>query len=175
MIEKEISALVVEDDDDSRAMICKMLETACDFELIASAASSAEEAVKILEACRFHLVITDIKLPGASGLELCDFIQQTYPITPVIVVSAMTDINYAIEAMRCRAFDYVVKPFTFEKMRESVERAIRYQEVAMKRYYCEQSLEEEIHGLMLLNNKLREVTQPKSLRFSTSAGKSQKV
>jgi len=175
VVEKEISVLVVEDDDDSREMMCKLLETVFDFELIASAASSAEEAMKILEARRFHLVITDIKLPGASGLELCDFIQQTYAITPVIVVSAMTDINYAIEAMRRRAFDYLVKPVTFEKIKESIERAINYQEVAMKRYYCEQSLEEEIHGLMRLNNQLRQVVQPKSLRLATSVGNPQKA
>lgn len=173
MVEKEIAVLIVEDDDDARSMMCNLLKTVFDFELIPSAASSAEEAIKMLEACRFHLVITDIKLPGASGLELCEFIQQTSPITPVIVVSAMTDIQYAIEAMRRRAFDYLVKPFGVEKLRESVERAVKYQEVELKRYYCEQSLQEDIQDLMLLKHQIREVAQPKSGGPAHSMGKSQ--
>jgi DNA-binding NtrC family response regulator len=161
VVEKEISVLIVEDDDESRKMMCTLLETVFDLGLVASSASSAEEAMKKMEACRFHLVIADINLPGVSGLELCELIQQTYPITPVIIVSAMSEIRYAIEAIRRRAFDYLVKPINVPMLKESIERAMKYQEVAMKRYYCEQSIQEDIHDLLLLDHKLRQVSQPK--------------
>ena len=161
MVEREISVLVVEDDDDSRTMMCTLLETVFDIEVVANSAPSAEEAMKRLEACRFHLVIADINLPGVSGLDLCELIHQTCPMTPVIIVSAMTDIQYAIEAMKRRAFDYLVKPIDVDKLKDSVERAMKYQEVEMKRFYCEQSLQEDIQDLMQLNYQLRHVARPK--------------
>jgi DNA-binding NtrC family response regulator len=168
VVEKEISVLIVEDDDDSRTMMCALLETVFDGELVARSASSAEEAMKILEACRFHLVISDINLPGSSGLQLCELIQQMSPITPVIIVSAMNDIQYAIEAMRRRAFDYLVKPIDVDKLKEALVRAIKYQEMAMKRYNCVQSLQEDINDLMMLNHQLRQAAHPQGNELAKS-------
>ena len=118
-------------------------------------ATTAEEAMQRLESSFFHIVLTDIQLPGASGLELCSFVHQTYPNTVVIIVSGMTDIKYAIEAMRCGAFDYVVKPVNLKEFLSSIERALEYQNVLMKKHYCEQSLEEEVNDLLALNTRLR--------------------
>jgi DNA-binding NtrC family response regulator len=133
-------------------------------------ATSAEEAMKLLEASFFHLVLTDIQLPGATGLELCNFVHQTFPNTVVVMVSAMTDINYAIEAMRRGAFDYVTKPVNPKEFLGSVEQALRYQEALMAKHYCEQSLEEEVADLLALNKRLRSAANlPGSSSFVAKA------
>jgi FixJ family two-component response regulator len=74
----------------------------------------------------------------------------------------MSEIQYAIEAMRKGAFDYLLKPVNVAQLFDSIERALSYQQVLMARYYCQQSLEEEIQDLKALNERLRDVYHPPS-------------
>jgi DNA-binding NtrC family response regulator len=105
-------------------------------------------------------VLADIKMPGVSGLDLCQHINKNYPNTIVVMMSGMTDIQFAIEAMRQGAFDYLIKPFDVQQVIASAERALRQQELLMAKHYCEQSLEEEIRDLLTLNSRLRSGAQP---------------
>ena len=137
---KDVSILIIDDEEPIRRLLALYLSE--DYTCITAA--SADEATALLAVSSFNLVITDITMPGTSGIELCQHIHQAYPDTVVIMVSGMTDINCAIEAMRQGAFDYVVKPFDLTHVLMSVERAIRYQVlIAAKRHY-EQSLEETV-------------------------------
>ena len=106
MITKDISILIVDDEEPIRRLLTMCLEPhyAC------VTAGTAEEATLLIEPHKFNLVITDIRMPGASGLELCQLVQQMSPETVVIMVSGMTDIQFAIQSMREGA-DYVTKPF----------------------------------------------------------------
>ncbi|HEY6327813.1 MAG TPA: HD domain-containing phosphohydrolase, partial [Blastocatellia bacterium] len=117
---------------------------------------SAEEATKILGGNHFNLVITDIRMPGASGLELCQLIHKTCPETVAMVISGMTDIQFAIEAMRQGAFDYVVKPFDLPHVIVSVERALRYQALLVAKQNYEQQLEETVR---LRTSELRSLNE----------------
>lgn len=160
MNNKEISILVVDDDIRTAKLLCTLLGTRLTVDHNCAAVSSTEEAKKMLEASFFHLVLTDIKMGGASGLELCEHVHRTYWNTPVIVISGMTEIQYAVDAMRKGAFDYLLKPVNVSQLFESIERALEYQKILMARYYCQQSLEEEIQDLKALNEKLREAYHP---------------
>lgn len=155
MKSKEAAILLVEDDKETGLYVREFLELSLAVEHNCVVAASAEEAMKMLESTLFHLAITDIQLPGASGLDLCRFIHQTYPNTIVVIVSAMTDIKYAVEAMRSGAFDYITKPINPEEFISAVERALNYQQLLMAKYYCEQSLEEEVNDLLALKDRLR--------------------
>ncbi|HWP43103.1 MAG TPA: response regulator [Blastocatellia bacterium] len=155
MESREIAILIVDRDREAGAAIKRLLESSLRLECNCILVSSAEEAMILLEATLFHLVLTDIQLPGASGLEMCDFIHQTYPNTVVVIVSGLKEIRYAIDALRNGAFDYVIKPVSQKDMLAAVERALNYQEVLMAKDYCEQSLEEEIGDLLRLNRRLR--------------------
>jgi DNA-binding NtrC family response regulator len=73
----------------------------------------------------------------------------------------MTDIHYAIESMRAGAFDYLVKPVQVAQLIATLERALKYQDTLMKKYYCEQSLEEEVRDLFALNSRIRATRSPK--------------
>ena len=152
---KEIAILIVDDHKETGQLVKTYLGLALKPEHNCSVTTSAEEAMKLLEASFFHLVLSDIQLPGASGLELCSFVHQNYPHTVVVMVSGLTEIQYAIEAMRCGAFDYVTKPVNPKEFLEAIERALTYQQTLMAKHYCELSLEEEVSDLLALNKRLR--------------------
>ena len=156
---KEVSILIIDDEEPIRRLLALYLSD----EYTCVTASSADEATALLEASSFNLVMTDITMPGTSGIELCQFIQQAYPETVVIMVSGMTDINYAIEAMRHGAFDYVIKPFDLSHVLMAVDRGLRYQVlIAAKRHY-ELSLEETVRlrtgELRSLNENLNQMLE----------------
>jgi DNA-binding NtrC family response regulator len=152
---KEISILVVDDDADITTVLCRLLGITLTAQHHCLTASNAEEALKLLDSTFFHLVITDINMPGTTGLSLCQRIYENHPTTVVIMMSAMTDIQYAIESMRAGAFDYLVKPIHLPQLTTTIERALSYQETLMKKHYCEQSLEEEVRDLFTLNARIR--------------------
>ena len=100
-----------------------------------TAAASAEEAVRLLSVLAFNLVITDIKMPGASGIDLCTYLHQVYPDTVVIAVSGLASIHDQAAAMRQGALYYIEKPLDAEKLIALVESALRCQELSGARRY----------------------------------------
>ena len=109
--------LVVDDDDVIRETLCELLSAKYP-------ADTAEEALAKLEAQRFDVVITDISMPGLSGKELLNRVVQTYPGTPVIIISGLSDQEQAQSLIGLGAFDYLLKPFRLEVVEESVKRAL---------------------------------------------------
>lgn len=112
--------LVVDDDDVIRDTLCELLagEYAC------QTAETAEAALIKLEAQPFDVVLTDISMPGLNGMELLNRVLQSYPGTPVIIISGMTDEDQAQSLIRRGAFDYLLKPFRLEVVENSVRRAV---------------------------------------------------
>src|SRR5437868_3193613 len=117
---KNISILIVDDEEPIRRLLAMYLSN--DYTCVTAA--SADEATILLSGSRFNLVITDITMPGTSGIELCQYVQKAFPETVIVMVSGMTDIQYAIEAMRHGAFDYVTKPFDLTQVLIAVDRAL---------------------------------------------------
>ena len=86
---------------------------------------SAEQALELLKAGRFDLVLTDLKMKGMNGLELCDRISGNHPDMPVLIMTAFGTLDVAIEAIRSGAYDFVVKPINFETLTTTIEKAMR--------------------------------------------------
>ena len=114
--------LVVDDDDVIRDTLCELLSQ----EYLCQSAETAEGALAQLEAKAFDVVLTDISMPGLSGLELLDRVLQEYPGTPVIIISGISDQEHAQGLIRLGAFDYLLKPFRLEVVEKSVKRALEY-------------------------------------------------
>ena len=114
--------LVVDDDEKIRDTICELLseDYAC------QTAETAEKAFARLEAETYDVVLTDISMPGLSGLELLGHIRQRFEDTPVIIISGIGDEEHAQGLIRLGAFDFLLKPFTLEAVEKSVKRAIDY-------------------------------------------------
>jgi response regulator RpfG family c-di-GMP phosphodiesterase len=140
MMRKNASILIVDDDEAIRSLLSACL----DESYWCATAASAEEAVTLLKTGSFNLVLSDITMPGKSGLELCGYVQKNCPRTVVVMISAMTDIDYAVEAMRQGAFDYITKPFDLARVTLAVDRALRYEQAVEDNYRYEQALEERV-------------------------------
>ena len=112
--------LIVDDDDIIRETLCELLSPnhAC------QAVDTAEEALAKLESQAFDIVLTDISMPGLSGLELLKRVVQLYPGTPVIIISGLSDEEQAQSLIGHGAFDYLLKPFRLEIVEDSVKRAL---------------------------------------------------
>lgn len=112
--------LVVDDDDIIRETLCELFAQ----EHTCQAADTAEAALAKLEAQAFDLVLTDVSMPGLSGLDLLNRVVQLYPGTPVIIVSGLSDQEQAQSLIARGAFAYLLKPFRLEVVEDSVRRAL---------------------------------------------------
>lgn len=113
--------LVVDDEPDMRAALSHALNRG-GFSV--ESAASGSEAVLQLKKNRFSLVITDVKMPQMSGMELLATVKTISPHMPVIMITAYGTINNAVEAMQEGATDYLLKPFSFETLEVAVKKAI---------------------------------------------------
>lgn len=115
--------LVVEDDESLRRVTQVQLQQA-GYEV--ATASCAREALAMLEKSPQDLVLTDLKMPGMSGVELLRRIKADYPEIIVVVVTAFGTIESAVEAMKLGAYDYITKPVNAEALRMVVGRALEH-------------------------------------------------
>ena len=134
MSNKEISVLIVEDHYATRDGLTAFLGD----EYTCFAAANAEEAIRLLGARYFNLVLTDIHLPGASGLELCRLVHKMHLDSVVLVMTGMTDLEYRTRAMGQGALYFIEKPINPEKLLIWIKSALRCQALARgKRRYVE--------------------------------------
>lgn len=111
--------LVVEDDDTLRRVTQLQLEKK-GYSI--SVAGDAGQALKILESQHQDLVLSDLHLPGMSGLELLKSIRAKYPETEVVMITAFGTVVTAVEAMKFGAYDYVTKPIHLYELSALVDR-----------------------------------------------------
>lgn len=115
--------LAVDDDPEIREQLVELLQG----KHFVQEAASGEKALEWLEKeSEWHAIITDISMPGLSGLELLGHIRQKLPDTPVIVLSGLTDSAYKIGAMEMNVFKYLTKPYRLEEIEASVDSAVAY-------------------------------------------------
>ncbi len=87
-----------------------------------TACSSAVQAIEVLKAQPFDLVVTDFMMPDMDGLELLAHIREEYPSTRVIMITAHSNVQHAVRAMKNGAIDYIPKPFSTTELVERVQR-----------------------------------------------------
>jgi len=115
------SILVVDDEKNQR----EILETILSGEgYDVTTASSGEAAMKFVEARRFDLVLTDLKMTGMSGLDMLKELTNYDKSIIVILLTAHGSVDSAVDALRLGAFDYLQKPYDSEKLLETVSRAL---------------------------------------------------
>jgi DNA-binding NtrC family response regulator len=128
MIYEEVSILIVEDDSSTRKSLADHLGES----FSCATASSAEEAMELFQTGSFNLVLTDMVLPGANGIELGRFVMANHPYTQVILMSASARLELEVEAARQRVFEYLGKPFSLSLLDQAISRALRYQAFSKK-------------------------------------------
>ncbi len=128
-IRPDMDILVVDDHEDMRDFLQEILS---EQGYRTATAASADEALERLASREFHLVITDIKMPGMDGVGLLEQIKSGSGFSPfVILITAFGDINNTIGFIDKGAYDYIIKPFKMEQILIAVKRAER--ELRMRR------------------------------------------
>ena len=115
------SKLWIVDDEESIREICKI---ALEDNFTIATFPNGSEALLALNSDKPDLIITDIKMPGLSGLELLQKVSEKYPGLPTIVITAHSDIDNALSAYKGGAFEYLPKPFDVDKIRSLALKAL---------------------------------------------------
>lgn len=88
--------------------------------------TSGHDALDLLRAEDFDVVVTDLTMPGMTGLELCARVVENRPDVPVVVITAFGSLDTATAAIRAGAYDFITKPFELDLLELTLERAIRH-------------------------------------------------
>lgn len=130
--------LIIDDDEQVRSLLKDVLSPSHDCTTV----SSAEGALAIMKSISFSLVISDINMGGISGLDLIPQVLEWAPDTVVVMISGQQTIDFAIDAMRAGAFDYITKPLDLRHVETAVARALAHHSLLVQKRRYENHLEE---------------------------------
>ena len=126
MSERRKAILIVDDDEGMRETLTAVLKS--DYRVLRAA--TGEAALQIMEKEDVALMLLDVRLPGISGFEILKITKENYSYVEVIVISAIKELETAIEAMRYGAYHYVSKDFDLEGIRALVANASERQDLS---------------------------------------------
>ncbi|NHZ86111.1 MAG: response regulator [Planctomycetia bacterium] len=147
--------LVVDDHQNTLEALSQLLKSRNQKHLIAE---TGEKGYTYFQQNEIDLVITDLKLPGISGIDLLKKIRVIDDQVPVILITAFATIETAVEAMKFGAFDYISKPFSIDEIELKIDKALKNRNLALENRY-----------LHIVNDYLREEVK---LNFEEIIGQS---
>lgn len=162
--EENGTVLVVDDDRYVLESVSLLLN---EFGFSTISCEKPAEALNILRKQGIDAVLSDIKMPDMSGIELLGCIHDSYTEMPVILMTAYADLDIAIDAIKRGAFDFIIKPYNATQLLHSIKKALKYKSlVQMEKNHkkmLEETVEKRTHelaeALLLLRNMNRELMQ----------------
>ncbi len=154
--------LCVDDDDFIRKAIYEkglgqILQTKDDIQV----AASGEEAIEKIDAQNFDLVITDLKMPGLSGLDVLKHVKQNITTTEVMVVTGVASVQSAVEAIKLGARDYIEKPVSLDILVEKINNIRDFhdlqsetEEFRLAKEIYENEAGDQLHSLEIANQEM---------------------
>ncbi len=115
-------ALIVDDEPDIREL---MVLTLGRMGIESHSAATLKEAYQLIQDHKFHICLTDMRLPDGNGLELVEYLQTKAPDMPVAVITAHGNVESAVQALKYGAFDFVSKPIELPMLRNLVTTALK--------------------------------------------------
>jgi len=172
---KEARLLVVDDEESLR------ITTAAIFEkegYIVDTASSGDEAIDLLSASEYDLVLTDLHMEGGDGLSVLNRIRQQAPLTISVVLTGFASVESAIAALQEGAYDYLIKPCDIETMKHTIRRGVEHRRLMLAEQKAradlqqlnldlEQRIEERTAELRRLNIELADANRAKDVFLAT--------
>ena len=152
----KIKILVVDDELSMREFLSILLERE-GYDV--TVAASAAEALRMMESALFDLVLSDVNMPGLSGIELLARIKEKSPETSVLMLTAFSAAEQAVEAMKLGAYDYIGKPFKNEEIKQLVKNALEKQGLKRENVLLKKDASERdsFCGIIGKSQKMREL------------------
>ncbi|MEZ4438998.1 MAG: sigma-54 dependent transcriptional regulator [Polyangiaceae bacterium] len=141
------SVLVVDDDQE----MCRLLQSGLEkLDVETVTATSSEQALRLFSERDFDAVLTDLRMGGRTGIELCRAINEQRPDVPVVVMTAFGSLEAATQAIRAGAYDFVTKPFELDRIRVTMERALQHRDLQRRVERLEETLAgtQRVEGLL---------------------------
>jgi len=136
-----MDTILVVDDESNYLTVMETLLGEAGYEVLT--APSAIEALKISAAADLDLVLTDMKMPKMTGIELLDKLQHLQPDLPVIIMTAFGTVEKAVSAMKKGAFDYILKPFKNDEILVTIAKALKHRHLILTNRLLNQELEKK--------------------------------
>lgn len=143
-----VKILAVDDERDMLVLLSRILTVEQGYELTVT--DDPLKAQDILKSTDFDILITDLKMPHCSGMQLLEICKQRSPTAAVIIITAHGTIDSAIEATRKGAFDYLTKPFRRERLLHVIEQAQRWRGMELENRVLREKLETEGESPILI-------------------------
>lgn len=152
----KIRVLIVDDEQSMREFLSILLERE-GYQVVSAA--NAAGALELLENGLFDLVISDVQMPGLSGIELLERIKSSAPDTAVLMITAFSTAEQAVEAMKLGAYDYIAKPFKIEEVKQLVKNALEKQDLKRENTTLKQHVRERdsFNGIIGASPRMREI------------------
>ncbi len=129
--------LIIDDEDSIREYLSMMLEREGH---IADATKDGKKALKLHSKAAYDVVITDIQLPGMSGIDILEKLRESDPTIPVIIITGHASQESAIEALNLGAFYYLLKPVSNEELKQVVRNALEMRRLREEKTDLERAL-----------------------------------
>ncbi|WP_047515794.1 sigma-54 dependent transcriptional regulator [Methylophilus sp. Q8] len=114
----------------------------------ALSAGNGREALELIQQQQIDLVVSDLHMPGMSGLQLLSAIRKQYEQLPFIMVTAQGEIKTAVEAMKLGASDYILRPFELETLEIAIQKALAVNRIQIENTFLKESSQPPVTGLI---------------------------
>ncbi len=139
---RRASILVVDDDATHRDVLQAVLES---WGFTAEGAADGEQAVERAREAPFDLILMDVRMAGLGGIEAMKRIRAYNPSIPVLVMTAYSSVESAVEALKAGAYDYLTKPLDFDVLRLTMERALEHTSLKSENLDLKRKLHASFH------------------------------
>lgn len=148
--------LVVDDEEMNRDLLQQILDRA-GYQV--ATAANGQEALALLRQETFHVVLTDLKMPGMTGVEVIRELKTLAPFTMGIIHTAYGSVATAVEAMKAGAYDYVIKPVRRDELLMVIQRALEFQRLHYENFSLRKQLKAKykFDNIISDNEKMQEV------------------
>src|SRR5210317_1296661 len=153
---EQTDRILLVDDEESLRLTFEMLLKRAGYESV-TGVSSFKEAVATIEQNNFDLIISDIVLPGASGIDLLRHVKESGRTCPVVMITGYPNIETAAEAVRLGAFDYVPKPVKKDELLKIVALALEKYELQKEKVRFEAQQEKNRYLQETILRSVREI------------------
>jgi DNA-binding NtrC family response regulator len=119
---RQFHVLIVDDEEPLRVILESELGDTGEFSI--ETASDGAQAINLIQAKVFDIILLDIRMPRVSGIEVLQFVHEYSPTTQVIILTNYADVRTAIETIKLGAYDFIAKPYEFDELLSTIRRAI---------------------------------------------------
>lgn len=167
MSEKNAHILIIDDEKNYLLVLQTLLE---DEGYTVTALSDPETALAFLQKSEVDVVVTDMKMPRITGLDVLERVKKQWPYTPVLIMTAFGTIESAVETMKYGAFDYITKPFSNDELLLSIHNAVELAQ-AHREYKLLQEAMQERFGLHTIIGRSAGISQVKLMVERAAPGR----